>query len=80
MKPALNVNYLIASAKEFCEIESEKERTELFGVTDGKAVGTFVEHAFQKYLAERFDMEVGCSAVGLGLPSVNCDIKVTSIK
>lgn len=52
----------------------------MFGVTDGKAVGTFVEHAFRHYLEERFDMTVGSSAVGLDLPSVNCDIKVTSIK
>lgn len=80
MKPKLDINLLIASAREFCEIESIKERPELFGVTDGKAVGTFVEHAFQDYLAQRYDMTVGCSAVGLDLPSVNCDIKVTSIK
>lgn len=52
----------------------------MFGVTDGKAIGTFVEHEFQHYLEERFDMTVGSSAVGLDLPSVNCDIKVTSIK
>lgn len=80
MKPKLNVDLLIKSANEFCNIESVKERPELFGVTDGKVVGTFVEHAFQNFLAERYDMTVGCSAVGLDLPSVNCDIKVTSIK
>lgn len=80
MKPKLDINLLIASTREFCEIESIKERPELFGVTDGKAVGTFVEHAFQDYLAQKYDMTVGCSAVGLDLPSVNCDIKVTSIK
>lgn len=80
MKQKLDINSLISSAKEFCKIESEQNRKELFGVTDGKAVGTFVEHAFQHYLEERFDMTVGSSAVGLDLPSVNCDIKVTSIK
>lgn len=80
MKPTLDIKSLIASAKEFCQIESKKDRPELFGVTDGKAVGTFVEHAFQEYLNARYDMTVGCSAVGLDLPSVNCDIKVTSIK
>lgn len=76
----LDINSLIASAKEFCKIESKKNRSELFGVTDGKAVGTFVEHVFQNYLSEKYDMTVGSSAVGLDLPSVNCDIKVTSIK
>lgn len=76
----LDIESLIISAKEFCKIESEIERKELFGVTDGKAIGTFVEHAFQKYLLERFDMTIGSSATGLDLPSVDCDIKVTSIK
>lgn len=76
----LNIESLIKSAEEFCIIESNKERPELFGVTDGKAVGTFVEHAFQNFLSEKYDMTVGNSAGGLDLPSVNCDIKVTSIK
>lgn len=77
---ALDIPALIKSAKQFCRIESKKERAELFGVTDGKAIGTFVEHAFQNYLSEHYDLTVGCSAIGLDLPSVNCDIKVTSIK
>ena len=42
MKQKLDINSLISSAKEFCKIESEQNRKELFGVTDGKAVGTFV--------------------------------------
>lgn len=71
---------LIQSAETFCKQESGKYRKELFGVTDGKAVGTFVEHLFQTYLAEHYEMEVGSSANGLDLPSVNTDIKVTSIK
>lgn len=76
----LNIESLIKSAEEFCKIESNKERPELFAVTDGKAVGTFVEHAFQNYLSEKYDLTVGNSAEGLDLPSVNCDIKVTSIR
>lgn len=53
---------------------------ELFGVTDGKAIGTFVEHLFQEYLRSRYDLTVGNSANGLDLPTINTDIKVTSIK
>lgn len=71
---------LIKSAEAFCKQESGKYRKELFGVTDGKAVGTIVEHLFQDYLSKKYDMEVGSSANGLDLPSVNTDIKVTSIK
>lgn len=60
--------------------ESRIFREELFGVTDGKAVGTFVEHLFKDYLSESYDLTIGNSANGLDLPSVNTDIKVTSIK
>lgn len=76
----LNVESLINSAREFCIKESENFREELYTVTDGKAVGTFVEHLFQNYLSDRYTMTVGSSANGLDLPSINTDIKVTSIK
>lgn len=57
-----------------------KKSASLYGVTDGKAIGTIVEHAFQDFLSARYDLSVGNSASGLDLPSVNCDIKVTSIR
>lgn len=76
----LNTQELVKSAKEFCIQESKKHRKELFGVTDGKAIGTFVEHLFQDYLAKHYEMEIGSSANGLDLPSINTDIKVTSLK
>ena len=80
MKQKLNIDRLIAAAREFCEAEGKIERPELFGVTDGKAIGTFVEHTFQRYLSEHYEIATGNSATGLDLPSVNCDIKVTSIR
>ena len=77
--PELTIELLIKAAKDFCKQESGVYRTELFAVTDGKKVGTIVEHLFQEYLEERYSMTVGSSALGLDLPSVNTDIKVTSI-
>ena len=68
MKKPLTINSLIKEAKEFCKVNSGLYRTELFGITDGKAVGTFVEHLFQKHLQERYDLTVGNSANGLDLP------------
>ena len=79
-KKELSTKALIACAKTFCTQESKIERSESYGVTDGKAIGTFVEHAFQKYLQEQYTIEIGSSASGLDLPSLNTDIKVTSIK
>ena len=78
-KKELTIDLLIKAAKDFCKKESGVYRTELFAVTDGKKVGTIVEHLFQEFLEERYSMTVGSSALGLDLPSVNTDIKVTSI-
>lgn len=79
MKNQLTIEALINEARKFCATNSGVYRSELFGVTDGKAIGTFVEHLFQKQLEKRYDLTVGNSASGLDLPSVNTDIKVTSI-
>lgn len=79
MKKELTIQSLINDAERFCELNSGVYKAELYGVTDGKAIGTFVEHLFQRFLGERYDTSVGNSASGLDLPSVNTDIKVTSL-
>lgn len=79
MKKALTIESLITEAERFCKLNSGVYKSELYGVTDGKAVGTFVEHLFQQFLEERYDITAGNSANGLDLPSVNTDIKATSI-
>ncbi len=62
--------------------ESMYKNRELFGVTDGKAVGTHIEHKFKKHLSDKYVLAVGSSASGIDLPSddIQTDIKVTSIK
>lgn len=80
MKKALTTIDLISSAKEFCSLYSKKYFAEFFGVTDGKAIGTLVEHLYKDFLIKHYELTIGNSASGLDLPSVNTDIKVTSIK
>lgn len=75
----LTIKILAQEAKKFCEIISKQNHTVLIGVTDGKAVGTYVEHLFQEYLHKKYTMTVGSSALGIDLPSVNTDIKTTSL-
>jgi len=77
----LNIENLQKEAKSFCEKESKKNHPSLLGITDGKAVGTYVEHRFKKYLVSKYDLQIGNSAKGIDLPSldINTDIKVTSI-
>ena len=81
-KLKLTISRLVECAKMFCKLESQKPNRELFGVTDGKAVGTYIEHKFKKFLSSKYELEIGSSTSGIDLPSldINTDIKVTSIK
>lgn len=81
MKPVLTIDKLIEAARHFCEIESRENHIELIGITDGKAVGTYVEHKFQHFLQSQYIVDVGSSAKGIDLPGaeIQTDIKVTSI-
>jgi hypothetical protein len=82
MKPKLTIEALIRESQAFCERESSYDNKDLFGVTDGKAVGTFIEHKFTGYLKENYDILIGSSANGIDMPSddIATDIKVTSIE
>lgn len=81
MKPQITIKDLTHEAKKFCEKMTSKKHKELIGVTDGKAVGTYVEHCFQNYLSEKYFIQSGNSAKGIDIPDpyINTDIKVTSI-
>ena len=80
--PKLTIDDLKKEAKIFCLHTSKEKIHELYGVTDGKAVGTFIEHKFQARLKVYYSYIRGNSARGIDMPSeeINVDIKVTSIK
>jgi len=82
IKEKLSIEKLNAEAQTFCTLESTIKSKELFGVTDGKAVGTYIEHKFQEHLSNKYETVIGSSASGIDLPSddILTDIKVTSIK
>jgi hypothetical protein len=80
MKPTLTIEDLCAEAAKFANIESLFDEPVLYGVTDGKAIGTYLEHKFTAYLAENYSFQQGNSASGIDLPTLEVDIKVTSIK
>jgi len=79
MKQDLTLESLLQEARTFAERESAHPEPSLFGVTDGKAVGTYFEHKFQAYLGERYEYERGSSARGIDFPALQVDVKVTSI-
>ncbi|MDM8540033.1 hypothetical protein QUF90_02995, partial [Desulfococcaceae bacterium HSG9] len=79
-KIILTIDLLQSEANKFATAESTHNEPSLFGVTDGKAVGTYLEHKFQKYLHEQYEYVEGSSAKGIDFPTLGVDMKVTSIK
>jgi hypothetical protein len=77
--PALTVADLCREAGEFAEIESAYDEPSLYGVDNGKSIGTYVEHKFREFLAEKYEFQVGSSASGIDFPGLNVDMKVTRI-
>ena len=61
MKTPLTISLLMEEARSFAEMESQHSEPTLFGVTDGKAVGTYLEHKFHKYLHARYEYVEGSS-------------------
>ena len=79
-KPTLTVELLQSEAASFAVMESAHDEPLLFGVTDGKAVGTYLEHKFRAHLETKYDFILGSSASGIDFPELDVDLKVTSIK
>lgn len=80
MKPTITLDDLKREAREFALRESTHHEARLFGVTDGKAVGTYFEHKFQAYLHTKYVYEEGSSAKGIDFPELLVDMKVTSLR
>ena len=76
----LNLIYLKTAARDFCASLSTIPIPDLYGITDGKAVGTYVELAFNKYLSAKYEYILGSAALGIDFPGLEVDLKVTSIR
>ena len=61
----LTIESLCAEAALFSEIESIHPQPTLYGVTDGKAIGTYLEQKFRLYLKNKYDFIEGNSASGI---------------
>ena len=80
MPQPLTIPKLQSEATAFAGIESAYPEPSLYGVTDGKAVATYLEHKFQAHLKVNYDYVPGNSATGIDFPGLDVDIKVTSIR
>ncbi|GAA0742505.1 hypothetical protein Drose_32370 [Dactylosporangium roseum] len=80
MQEPLSLAALKQAANSFAIDLSRKKIAELYGVTDGKAVGTHVEAAFNTYITKYYTHIPGNAAKGIDFPDLDVDLKVTSIK
>ena len=76
----LTIDFLQKEAKAFSQAESKYKEASLYGVTDGKAIGTYLEHKFQAHLHTIYSYQEGSSAKGIDFPELKVDMKVTSIR
>lgn len=77
--PELTLDALLQEAAAFAEIESVFDEPVLYGVTDGKAVGSYIEQKFRTSLLLNYTFQEGNSALGIDFPHLEVDIKTTRI-
>ncbi len=75
----LTIETLQTESQTFAEIESSFPEPSLYGRSDGKKVGTYLEHKFRAYLAAKYSFAQGNSASGIDFPGLGVDMKVTSV-
>ncbi len=78
--PVLTIQSLCEEAAKFSHEESRYNEPTLFGVTDGKAIGTYLEQKFRRFLQAQYQFIAGNSAIGIDFPELLVDLKVTSIR
>ncbi len=74
----LTLSTLKYSAYQFATTLSDVTINQIYGITDGKAIGTYVEKAFNQYLSSRYIYTPGNTASGIDFPELEVDLKVTS--
>src|SRR5438874_170711 len=79
MPQPLTIPKLQSEATAFARVESAYPEPTLYGVTDGKAIGTYLEHKFRAHLEVRYAFAHSSSAAGIDFPDLHVDMKVTAI-
>ena len=77
--PKLTIQSLCKEAATFSAAQSKTPEKSLFGVADGKAVGTHLEHKFRDYLKSRYKFEEGSSEGNVAFPGLLVDVKMICI-
>lgn len=78
-KTKLTVDLLQRESAAFAEVISTYPEPTLYGVTDGKAIGTYLEHKFRAHLEAKYAFAPSNSALGIDFPNLQVDMKVTAV-
>jgi hypothetical protein len=76
-KVPLTIPLLCEEAAAFAQVESTYLEPTLYGVNNGKAIGTYLEHKFRAHLEVKYTLALSNSAKGIDIPDLRVDIKVT---
>ncbi len=76
----LTINLLKLEVRKYIKAKTKESIKKLYGVSDGKAVGTYIELDLCTYLNKKYSFIKGNAAQGIDFPSLNTDMKVTSIR
>lgn len=74
----LTADIIKSEAAIFAREECVHAEPSLYGVDNGKTIGTYIEQKFRNYLIPRYTSMEGNSAKGIDFPDLNVDVKVTS--
>jgi hypothetical protein len=78
--PTLTIADLLLEARRFADLENMHNEPSLYGVNDGKAIGSYLERKFARMLALSYNLDTGNAASGIDLPGLNVDLKTTSVR
>ncbi|MBI3466831.1 MAG: restriction endonuclease [Planctomycetes bacterium] len=78
-KLKLTIPLLCDEAAAFAQVVSSYPEPTLYGVTDGKAVGTYLEHKLRAHLELGYEFAPCNSASGVDFPELEVDMKVTAL-
>lgn len=77
MKQQLTLEQLCREAAVFARAEATHLEPTLYGVDNGKTIGTYLEHKFRDFLRDNYTYDEGSSAEGMDFPGLGVDMKVT---
>jgi hypothetical protein len=75
----IDLESLRAQAGQFAMHQSSRNVPKLYGVDNGKSIGTYIENEFSEFMRGDYEFTFGSAASGLDLPQLEVDIKTTSI-